>query len=70
MHIGRLGALGALNHFKFHCLSFFQGLESVPLDGTEVDEDVRTIILRDETEALLIVEPFHSSFCHDFYLLS
>jgi hypothetical protein len=70
MHVGRLRAFRALNHIKIHCLSFFQGLESVSLDGTEMDKDIRTILLRDETEALLVVEPFHSSFRHDFYLLS
>jgi len=70
VHVGCLGALGTLNHIKLYCLPFFQGFKSGAFDGAEVDEDIRPILLRDETKAFLIIEPFHSSFRHDLFLLS
>jgi hypothetical protein len=59
-----LGSFGGLFDFKGHPLAFLQGSESVPLNGTEMDEEVFPVILLDEAITLFFVEPFYLSFCH------
>jgi hypothetical protein len=58
------GALGGLFDFKRHSLTFFQGPESVPLNGAEMDEEVFSIILLDKAITFFLIEPLHLSFCH------
>src|SRR4030095_9588286 len=60
-----LETLGAACHLELHLVTFRQTLEALRDDGAEVDEDVFAALLRDEAEALRIVEPLDSTVCHD-----
>jgi hypothetical protein len=61
----RLAALAISNNFEGYLLSFIQASEACTFDGTDVHEDIRTTtIWRDETEALLGIEPLHGTCCH------
>ena len=62
--VGRLKPFRALDNFEVHVLSFLQGFESLSLDGGEVNENVVTIRLRNESIALRVIEPLHCSFWH------
>lgn len=56
---------------ELNTLVLFERAKSAPLDLGVVDEDVLcSVVRRDETEALLAVEPFHSSLCHLLDFLS
>src|SRR5205807_2279839 len=59
-----LETLGAACHLELHLVTFRQTLEALRGDGAEVDEDVLAALLRDEAEALRIVEPLDSTVCH------
>src|SRR6476659_2441867 len=57
-----LQALLALLHFEFDALVFGERLEAVALDVAKVGEEVGAArVLRDEAEALALVEPLHGS---------
>jgi hypothetical protein len=57
----RGGALLALHHVELNRRALGQALEAVALNGAVVDEAVlRTVLRRDESEALGIVEPLYS----------
>jgi hypothetical protein len=61
----------ALLDGELNALTFFQGFETVGLDGGEVNEHVFAAVSRgDETEAFLGVEEFYgtSHFGHDNFL--
>src|ERR1700722_1524900 len=61
----RLKALGALLHVELDLLSLLEGAEARRLDGGLVAEHVCTpVILRDESEALRVVEPLHGALGH------
>ena len=58
-------ALGTLNNFESHFLTFFERLEAAHVDRGEVREQVfAAVIGSDETETLSVVEPFNSTVCH------
>jgi hypothetical protein len=58
-------ALRALLDFEAHLLVFLKRLEALRLDLGEMSEQIlTTIIRRDETETLCIVEPLNSTCCH------
>src|SRR5438128_3402582 len=59
-----LETLGAACHLELHLVTFRQTFEALRDDGAEVDEDVLAVLLRDEAEALRIVEPLDSTVCH------
>src|SRR6187551_2228193 len=60
-----LQALGALGDVKLDPLVLLQAAEAAGLDGREVDENVLVAAVDvDESEALVRVEPLHSSLCH------
>src|SRR5262249_12381587 len=46
-------------------IALSEALEALPLDGGVMHEHVLAALLRDEAEALRVVEPLHSSRCHD-----
>src|SRR5262245_4476992 len=60
-----LETLGAACHIELHLVTFRQTLEALRGDRAEVDEDILAALLRDEAEALRIVEPLDSTVCHD-----
>src|SRR6476620_6096778 len=60
-----LRPLGALADLELNFLVLLQGAEAAALNFRVVDEHVRRAVLRgDEAEALLRVEPLHSSLWH------
>ena len=63
--VRRLQALGALDDVELDLLALREAAEAVGLDGRVVAEHVlAAAILRDEAEALRVVEPLHRSSCH------
>jgi hypothetical protein len=59
-----LGAFLALTDFERHAIALGKGFETVTLNFREVNKDVRTIILLDESEPFGVVKPFHCTFSH------
>src|SRR5258705_739364 len=62
--VGRLQTLGASRYFELHAVTLDEALEALRLDRAVVHEDVLATFLRDEAEALRIVEPLHGTGCH------
>src|SRR5690348_7400067 len=61
----RLRALGALGDVELDLLVLVQRLVAVGLDGRVVHEDVvAAVLLRNEAETLLGVEPLHGALSH------
>jgi hypothetical protein len=61
----RLGSLGPLLDLELDTLVFLERAKAASLDLGKVDEDIlRAIVRGDEAEALITVEPLHSSLCH------
>ena len=55
-----LKTLGPLDQFEFHDLSLVEGAVAIPLDGTEVDENVVfTFLPGDEAKPLGVIEPLY-----------
>ena len=55
-----------LDDFVIHFLTFIQAIEARTLDGGNVDENVRTTLIRlNEAISLLAVEPFNGASCHN-----
>src|SRR5690242_11054638 len=64
---GRLPAPLIGDEIEAQLLALVQLAEAGALDGSDVDEGVlAAVILRDEAEAPLGVEPFDGSRCHEF----
>ena len=57
-------AILASSDVEGNCCSLVEGLESIHLNFGEVNEQIFAVFLRDETVALLRVEPFDSTFRH------
>jgi hypothetical protein len=65
LDVGGLLALGTLNNFKGHFLTFFERLEAAHVDRGEMREQVfAAIIGSNKTKTLCIVEPLNSTVCH------
>ena len=63
----RLGALGSLSDLELDSLVLLERLVAVALNLRIVDEHVRAVTIGgDEAEALLAVEPLHSSLRHTY----
>src|SRR5213080_1073613 len=60
----RLQALGTLSDLELHRIALGKAAEALSLDRREVDEHVRTRLLRDKAKALRVVEPLHLTLCH------
>jgi hypothetical protein len=60
-HILRLGTLLTLHLGKANALSFFQGLETLTLNRTEMNEQITSVFTLNEAESLAFVEPFNGS---------
>src|SRR3954453_14880778 len=61
----RLGALGTLGDVELDLLVLVQGLVALGLNRRVVHEDVvAAVLLRDEAETLLGVEPLHGALSH------
>jgi hypothetical protein len=53
-HILRLETLGFGDYIELDPLALMEGLETATLDCTVMDKDIRTIILGEESEPLLL----------------
>src|SRR4051794_13061489 len=64
-HVLGLQTLGAAGHVELNALTLGQGAEALGLDGGVVAEQILApALLRDETEALRVVEPLHGTSRH------
>src|SRR5262245_24642991 len=62
--VGCLEPLGSLGDLEFDRLALFQGLVSVTLNRGEMDENIRPILLLDESVPLAVIEPLYLSLGH------
>jgi hypothetical protein len=62
-------ALFAGRSVELYELAFLEALVAVALDVGEMDENVITLLARDEAEALFCIKKFHCSLCHDYSIL-
>jgi hypothetical protein len=58
-YVIRLWTFLAVGYAEFYFLAFGQSFESVTLDSTEMDKNVRAIFALDKAEALALVKPFN-----------
>lgn len=64
-NIGSLLAFRTSRNIERNPLVFFQGFETVRLDGRKMGENIfATFVRSDESETLGIVKPFYSTSCH------
>src|SRR5262245_2331628 len=60
----RLQTLWTLSDIELHIVALGEAAEALRLDRCEVDEHVRTRLLRDKAKALCVVKPLHLTLCH------
>jgi hypothetical protein len=65
-----LGPFRALDHLKLDLVAFIQGTKPRAGNRRVMDEDVRTILLRDEPKPFVRVKPLHRALRHDRILLA
>ena len=58
-YVVRLWAFLSIGNAEFYFLAFGQCFESIALDSTEMDENIRAIFPLDKAEALAFVKPFN-----------
>ena len=58
-------ALFAGNGVEFDTLSLVEALVTITLDAGKVDENVVTLLARDEAETLFSVEKLNCTLCHE-----
>src|SRR5262245_49127778 len=63
-NVPRREPLRALSDLERHLITVREGLEAVALDRGVVDEYILAPVLRDEAEALRLVEPLHGASAH------
>ncbi len=63
-NVRSLRSLVPLGHIEANPVSFNKRFETIALNGREVDENIGTPILLDETEPLGVIEPFYRAFNH------
>ena len=68
--VGRVGPLRTLGDLELDLVVFLEVAVTGPFNRAEVHEYVGATLLRDETEALLGVEPLHGATSHKQSLLS
>src|SRR5688500_18374198 len=66
-----LRPFGALGDLKLDLVAFTQGLEACRVGNRRVvDENIRTVVLRNKPEPFLVVKPLHRSMRHGVILLA
>ncbi len=63
-NIGCLWALRTFGNLELDLIAFVKGFESIPFNGGEVNEDIISVISGNESKALLLIKPFHTTFGH------
>lgn len=61
LNAGGLESLRALDDLEFDGLAFLEIAVAIPLNRTEVNEDVVTVLARDESVTLFRAEPLYGS---------
>ena len=56
--------LRTVGNLKLHLITFGKGFKSLPINGGEVNKNVLSVLPGNESESLLFIEPFHSTFGH------
>jgi hypothetical protein len=64
-NVAGLGPLGAGLDVELNALAFIKVLETIALDGGEVDENIRATFARDKAKALGSIEPLDGT-CDTF----
>src|SRR5262245_27282852 len=64
-----LEALRSLHDLELDHVTLVEGAKAGHLDGRVVDENIVPVLLRDETEALGLIEPLHGTARHAQLLL-
>ena len=59
-----LQSLGSLRDVELDLLPFAQRAEAISLNSRVMDENIRSILTRDESISLRIVEPLHLAGCN------
>jgi hypothetical protein len=59
-----LQSFGSLRDVELDLLPFAQRAEAISLNSRVMDENIRSILTRDESISLRIVEPLHLAGCH------
>lgn len=59
-----LKSLRTVDHFKGYLLTFGESLETISLNGREVNKNVFTVLLFNKTKTLCIVKPFNCTLSH------
>ena len=62
--VRRLWTLRTFGYLELYLITLVKDFESIPLDGGEVNEDIISIVSGNESEALLLVKPFNTTFGH------
>lgn len=63
-HIGCLWAFGTVGNLELYLVAFIEGFKSFSLNGREVNEDIISIVSRNEPVTLLLIKPFYFAFGH------
>jgi len=69
LDVGCLRAFFAFHNVELYPGAFLESLEAVTKNLGEMYENIRPIILLNETKTFCIVKPFYSSLCHALLLL-
>jgi len=67
--VGRLVALGALSHFEFDLLAFFQGLVAITLNRCVMNKHITSAFAGNKTVTFRVVEPLDMTFWHNLTFL-
>jgi hypothetical protein len=59
-----LQSFRTLRNLELYLIAFVKGLEAVPLNGGEVNEDIISVVSGNEPKTLLLIKPFYSTFGH------
>ncbi len=59
-----LWAFRTVGNLELHFIAFVQGLKPIFLNGGEVNEDIISVVSRNEPVAFFLVKPFDTTFGH------
>jgi len=63
-NVRRLGTLRTVGNFELYFIALVKDFEPILLDGGEVNEDIISAVAGNESEALLLIKPFYTTFGH------
>ena len=67
-YVDRLRSFLTLDNIVLYSFAFLKRLEAFLIDSAEMYKDIVAFSVGNESEALLVVEPFNSSFAHCWHL--